>query len=96
MLTDTQLDPRVLGAEARTCETTKGCDRVATAMVWCDHHELGCDYTGLRCDVHLNLLHLETVREVEAIRRNWLTLCDSCGVRLEAGMVSDHFRWMRL
>lgn len=96
MLTESRLDPLLLRDEAQCCETTTGCDVAATALVWCDHHQLGCDYTGFRCDVHLNLLHLETVREVESIRRNGLTLCDRCGARIEAGVVSDHFRWMRL
>lgn len=80
----------------RQCETTTGCNNEATAMVWCDHHAQGCDYTGFRCDVHLNLLHLETVRESEAIRRNGLMFCDRCGAALDSWRVSDHFRWVRL
>lgn len=98
MATDIQprTDLAAFTAEAKPCETTKGCDFEATYMVWCDHHQQGCDYTGYRCDIHLNLLVQETMRQIKAIEQGWLSLCDTCGAVVESGVLPDHLRWARL
>lgn len=79
----------------RMCERDL-CDREATCLVWCDHHRKGCDYTGFRCDVHFNLLYLDTVRQMDAISKGWLSLCKKCGGIIPLGVLSDHLRWARL
>lgn len=81
--------------EAKPCESGD-CDRQAAVMVWCDHHVKGCDYTGFRCEIHFNLLLLDTVRQMKSIADDWLSLCASCGQVVEAGILSDHLRWARL
>lgn len=80
----------------RVCETTDQCDAPATFMVWCDHHVLGCDYTGYRCDIHRNLLELETRREVDRINRGQKYECFNCNTPIKGGALSDHFRYLRL
>lgn len=98
MLTESEIDPLLASgaSQENKCESGRGCDFPATYMVWCDHHAKGCDYTGFRCDIHFNLLHQETVRQIKSIEQGWLSLCDRCGKVINAGQVSDHLRWVRL
>lgn len=83
-------------SEENMCEWRNGCQWPATYMVWCDHHRKGCDYTGYRCDLHFNMLYRETLRMMQSIKSQWLSLCRTCGLMVEAGEVSDHLRWVRL
>lgn len=98
-MTDTMCESSVLDGvrEAKPCESSKQCDFEATYMVWCDHHKKGCDYTGYRCDIHFNLLHQETVRQMRAVDTGWLSLCASCGKVIPPGRpISEYLRWVRL
>lgn len=92
-----QLEARDDGELAKPCESrwTK-CDYPATYMVWCDHHIQGCDYTGYRCDVHRNLLELESRRQLDAIRAGIHCVCFVCDAVVVGTNLSDHFRWMKL
>lgn len=91
-------DVKVLtdGLDSKPCESSFKCDREAAYMVWCDHHVKGCDYTGFRCEVHFNLLFQETLRQIKSIKDGWLSICASCDTVVEAGIVADHLRWIRL
>lgn len=82
--------------EPRPCETTFGCDETATVMIWASHHVQGCEYTGFRCDVHFNLLHLETMRLSRSVASGALNFCARCGVRITSPLIADHLRWVRL
>lgn len=94
---DVLSDAMVSEELAKPCETRFGsCDEPATHMVWCDHHISGCDYWGYRCDVHRNLLELETRRQVDAIRAGIRCFCVRCGDKVSGSNISDHFRCIRL
>lgn len=81
------------------CEAMRGCEFEAAVMVWAQHHQSGCGYTGFRCDIHFNFLVREALREMERIRQcpdGYGAFCDLCGERVELGILSDHLRWIRL
>lgn len=85
------------GDFSKPCESRWAkCDHPATYMVWCDHHIQGCDYTGYRCDVHRNLLELESRRQIDAIRAGLNCVCAMCNAVVLGTNLSDHFRWMKL
>jgi hypothetical protein len=65
-------------------------------VVWCDHHKQGCDYSGYRCDVHRNLLALETRRLVEHLGRGGSAMCGRCGEDITGTEMGDHLRWIPL
>ena len=94
--TESISDSELCAESDQVCETTSQCDSPATFMVWCDHHVLGCNYTGYRCDIHRNLLELETRREVDRINMGQKSECFHCGIRIKGGSLSDHFRYLRL
>ena len=96
MLTDADTDTIPDWDTNKPCETPSGCDATATFMVWCDHHVLGCDYTGLRCEKHLTLLITETIRQVQEMHEAWLNFCARCCEPVEPGCVEDHLRWAKL
>ena len=97
MLGRTELENVPLFDLDKPCETSlTECPNRATCAVWCDHHVQGCDYTGFRCDVHLNLLRLEVQRNVDAIHAGRECLCARCGERVAGTDISDHLRWVRL
>lgn len=82
------------------CEYYDGCDSPATHMIWIAHHALGCDVTGFRCVIHLNLLKIEMSRIVQWIdynkRRERLVACGTCRNYLESNELSDYLRWAAL
>ena len=81
----------------KPCESTYGeCEHPATFLIWCDHHVQGCDYSGYRCDVHRNLLELESRRQVNAIKSGIRCVCAKCNSTVTGDSLSDHFRWIRL
>lgn len=84
--------------DPKPCESIYGCDFEATTMMWCDHTRLGCDYTGYRCDIHRNLMILETVRCIDLMKRNpeKVFICVECRQRITAGSLTDHLRWVRI
>lgn len=98
MTTDADVDVQhVTGFQfEEPCGSTFPCDNPATFAVWVDHHKQGCDYSGYRCDVHRNLLELETRREIEAIKAGQVVRCALCFIRVTGTNMSDHFRWIRL
>lgn len=82
---------------AKPCETPDGdCTFPATCVVWCDHHSLGCDYSGFRCDIHRNMLLLETRRMVEHLRKGGEAMCGRCSEWIVGNNMEDHVRWMPL
>lgn len=82
---------------SKRCETTVvDCPNEAAWAVWCDHHAQGCDYSGFRCDLHFNVLMLETHRLVERLRRDWDTFCANCGAVMSNPSVEAHTRGIRL
>lgn len=94
---DYQIDSSVSEELAKPCESKFArCDYPATFMVWCDHHIQGCDYWGYRCDVHRNLLELESRRQVDAIRSGLRCVCAKCNEVVVGEKLSDHFRWIRI
>ena len=94
---DQQLEAESSGDMAHPCESRwSDCNLPATYMVWCDHHIQGCDYTGFRCDIHRNLLELESRRQVDAIRAGIHCVCAVCAAVVDGTELSDHFRWIKL
>lgn len=86
--------------EAKPCENPDGCDSQATVMIWCDHHFEGCDYTGFRCQIHLNLLVAETIRQLKWAERKERAgnrvICGKCKQTVRIGILSEHLRWVTL
>ncbi len=84
---------------AEPCETpSTECPNMATWHIWCSHHQQGCDMYGYRCDIHFNLLLLETKRLVAFLKFGDLVLCAECGKRIpnDQQKVSDHLRGIRI
>lgn len=96
MLTDADRLTGDLPKIGQVCNTPRGCDNPADVMVWCDHHFCGCDYTGYRCRIHLNILVLETKRQLDAMRKAWLNYCARCKDIVQPGELEDHLRWIPL
>ncbi len=95
-LTDVDIQRETGFSFDEPCGSTFPCDNPATCAVWVDHHKQGCDYNGYRCDVHRNLLELETRREVDAIKAGKKVRCAQCFEPVTGTNISDHFRWIRL
>lgn len=72
------------------------CEQPATAAVWCAHHGLGCDYSGFRCETHRKLLQDEIQHYIDEANAGKQTICGSCKQQTAGGLISDHFRWVRL
>lgn len=97
MKTDIQSDSIANLEFAKPCETTiRKCDLQATHAVWCDHHGQGCDYSGFRCDVHTQFLREEIQDQVDAANAGFYVQCLSCGARMGGGLLSEHFRCVKL
>lgn len=84
----------------QVCEYFDGCGESATHMIWVAHHALGCDATGFRCQIHLNLLKMEMAKIVQWIKfnesRDRLVACAVCRHYLDSGELSDYLRWAAL
>jgi len=82
---------------SKPCESSYiKCENPATFMIWCDHHIQGCDYSGYRCNIHRNLLELESRRQIDAIRSGIKCVCAKCDEVVVGDHLSDHFRWIPL
>lgn len=96
VLTDADKRTSRLPKIGAVCDTPRGCENPADVMIWCDHHQQDCPYTGYRCRIHLNILVLELQRELESMRRAWLNYCARCGETVKPGEIGDHLRWIPL
>lgn len=87
-------------AENVVCEAPQECSEPAAAMVWVSHHIRGCNYTGYRCAIHLNLLTREVLTEMQRLERSLSlghgVVCLWCGDFVESSSREDHLRWFRL
>lgn len=72
------------------------CENVATFAIWCDHHTLGCDYSGFRCEIHRNMLTLAIRRMVDYLARGGSAICGRCGEVIVGNRIEDHYRWIPL
>lgn len=81
----------------QSCESVHECYSPATSLVWVDHHRLGCDYTGYRCDIHLNLLMREAMVEMARVMRcGGVAFCVQCEKQKFVGALTDHVRSFRI
>ena len=80
----------------RRCEKPGGCDVPASYAIWCDHHSQGCPYWSYRCDIHRNMLLLETSRLVDHLVKGGTAYCGRCDEVITGTKIEDHFRAMPL
>lgn len=75
------------------CENVWMCNRVATHVVWLDHHALDCPYTGFRCKKCLNYLIAQTEGACKMLSEGTGLRCGRCGAPFLSDTPSDHLRW---